>query len=211
MKSDSKASFRKIQCNRLRLKHSRGSSMLEFVIALLIFSTGVTGLMSTQLVGRKASLEATQRSLATGLARDIIERIRANPQALTHYSIPLISAPDDLLPEPDQNCEESNCSTAQLAAFDLWQWWSMLAGTPTKDGSTQDIARRAGGLMLPLACIKTENGFVQVTISWLAQLPAGEAESGVCGIDAMESSADESTGMTEPGRRRVVLSTYLVR
>ncbi|RLA48698.1 MAG: hypothetical protein DRQ98_14465, partial [Gammaproteobacteria bacterium] len=48
----------------------KGVGLLEVLIALLIFTTGMMGLLSTQLAGKKAGYEATQRSIATALARD---------------------------------------------------------------------------------------------------------------------------------------------
>ena len=51
----------------------RGVGMLEFLVALMIFSMGITGLLSAQLVAKKTIIEAGQRSMAIALARDILE------------------------------------------------------------------------------------------------------------------------------------------
>ena len=43
-----------------------GMGMLEYLLALLIFSTGMMGLMSAQLVAKKVVHEASQRSTRNG-------------------------------------------------------------------------------------------------------------------------------------------------
>ena len=40
---------------------NRGVGMLEFLVALLIFSTAMMGLMSTQLAGKRANFEASEK------------------------------------------------------------------------------------------------------------------------------------------------------
>ena len=64
-----------------------GAGMLEFLLALLIFTTGLSGLLSVQLAGKQASTEAARYSVANHLARDILERMQANPGAAPAYQI----------------------------------------------------------------------------------------------------------------------------
>ena len=46
-------------------RSASGVGMLEFMIALLIFSTAIAGLLSVQLAAKKAAHEAARRSVAT--------------------------------------------------------------------------------------------------------------------------------------------------
>ncbi len=140
----------------------RGLGMLEYLLALLIFSTGMMGLMSAQLVAKKVGYEASQRSTATALGRDIVERMRTNSGQLEAYRALAIGDTTQLLPLPNANCDISTCTALQLAAFDLWQWESNLLGL-----SGQRNGASSGGLVSPRACISTDGGEVAVAISWL--------------------------------------------
>ena len=53
---------------------STGASLIEVLIAVLIFTSGALGLAGMQLVAKRNTYEATQRSIATGLAGDILEQ-----------------------------------------------------------------------------------------------------------------------------------------
>lgn len=156
----------------------RGVGMLEFLIALLIFSTGMLGLLSAQLVGKRAGYEALQRSVATALARDILERMRANPGHLLDYQVTSVGDASHRLLLPPADCYRSDCSTEQLALFDLWQWESLLLGE-----SERDAGFNTGGLVSPRACITTVGGVVEVAISWLGATPVGQPAVSVCGSD----------------------------
>ena len=51
----------------------RGFAMVELLFALLIFSVAMMGLWSGQMAGKRAGYDALQRTVATNLARDILE------------------------------------------------------------------------------------------------------------------------------------------
>lgn len=61
-----------------RLSHNSGFSLLEVLIALLILSVGLLGIAALQLVSLKTNHGAYQRSQATILAYDMMDRLRAN-------------------------------------------------------------------------------------------------------------------------------------
>jgi type IV pilus assembly protein PilV len=154
----------------------RGIGMLEFVIALLIFSMGMMGLLSAQLAGKKAGYEAAQRSIATALVRDMLERIRANPGQISAYQVTDAGDTSHRVPLPDVDCDATECSAVQLATFDIWQWESLLLGA-----SEQLSGVYAGGLVAPRACIASDAGEVAVTISWLDATPSQKAIAANCG------------------------------
>lgn len=61
-----------------------GFSLMEVLIAMLILSIGLLGLAALQATSLKTNQEAYQRTQATFLAYDMIDRIRANrARALT--------------------------------------------------------------------------------------------------------------------------------
>ena len=185
-----------------------GVGMLEFLVALLIFSVGMIGLMSAQLAGKKASFDASQRSNATALVRDIVERMRANPGQAMAYQVVGAGDEGSRLPPPDADCGVTDCGAEQLAAFDLWQWESLLVGE-----SARDAAGNAGGLVAPRACIRSADGAVDVVVSWQgvtrAVMSAQPAEPTVCDIgieDISQEEADEASL-----RHWLTVSTFIAR
>ncbi len=59
--------------------------LVEVLVAVLIFAVGLLGMAAMQLAAKKSSYEATQRSIATSLSRDILERMRSNPGQIAAY------------------------------------------------------------------------------------------------------------------------------
>jgi type IV pilus assembly protein PilV len=183
----------------------KGAGLLEVLIALLIFSTGMMGLIATQLAGKKAGYEATQRSIATALARDILERVQANPGQVTAYVVNNAGDQGDPLSIPAANCERADCTPAQLADFDLWQWESLLLGT-----SEQHDGANVGGLVSPRACIFQQGDVVSVAISWLGTTSASDPAESACGSDitGLYDAPDDAPG-NNLRRRQMLMSTYI--
>lgn len=180
---------------------ARGVGLLEFLLALLIFSTGMMGLISAQLAGKRASFDAAQRSTATALARDILERMRANPGQLAAYHVNGAGDASRRRPMPEADCDVAECTAAQLAAFDLWQWESAMVGESEQSGDDN-----TGGLVSPLACISGADGVVNVSVSWLGMSPAGpDAAADSCGSEGL------SPGEQDKARRRhqLTITTFV--
>jgi type IV pilus assembly protein PilV len=180
----------------------RGIGMLEFLIALLIFSTGMMGLLSAQLAGRSAGYEASQRSAATALARDILERMRANPRQIEKYAVSNIGDERRRLPEPGADCSALQCSAEQLAAFDLWQWEALLMGE-----SEQYAGGNAGGLLAPRACITRDGGLVSVAITWLGTTKGGAVPVTACGNEASPDSDPQESSTQR--RHQLAITTFI--
>ena len=181
--------------------------MFEFLIALLIFSMGMLGVLSAQLAGKKAGYDASQRSVATALARDILERMRANPGQINSYQVSDVGNESRRLSRPGTNCDASICSATQLAAFDLWQWESLLVGE-----SEEFSGGYAGGLLSPRACISSDEGQVAVAISWLGAIMTGHAaentQAAACGEEEIEpESGGEVISVRQ--RHQLTISTYI--
>jgi type IV pilus assembly protein PilV len=139
----------------------QGYSLLEVLIGILILSVGILGMAAMQLSAKKVGYDALQRSIATSLAHDILERIRSNPTALTRYEIANTGDGTTAAPTPD--CTTGNvCSDTQLADRDLWEWEQSLIGVAEQSSDNKPV----GGLVNPRACITETNGLVVVTIVW---------------------------------------------
>jgi type IV pilus assembly protein PilV len=91
---------------------SRGFTLLEVLIALLVLSFGLLGLAALQAYSVKANQSANFRSQATALANMMLDNIRANRANLSSYYA------DDYA---DGDCE-STPPTNPPAAFELGEW-----------------------------------------------------------------------------------------
>jgi type IV pilus assembly protein PilV len=109
----------------------RGFTLLEVLVAIVVLSIGLLGLAGLMASSLKNSHSAYQRTQATWLAYDALDRMRANRQVALAggYNLALGAAPGG----------------SGLAAIDLGEWDAALTNTlPAGDGS---IAVAAGGVV----------------------------------------------------------------
>ncbi len=119
-------------CRRL----AAGTSLLEVLVALVVVSLGVLGMLGLQLQAQRQARLSGYRTVASQLATDLTERMRANrdsARGLVHYALTLPASrqvdPSSgtlLLAVPPVRCDAptATCSQAELAAEDLFQWRS---------------------------------------------------------------------------------------
>jgi len=68
---------------------SRGFTLIEVLISVVIFSIGLLGLAGLQATGIKLNHSSLLRSQATLMAYDIADRMRANRGNMANYTIDL--------------------------------------------------------------------------------------------------------------------------
>jgi type IV pilus assembly protein PilV len=159
------------------------------------------GLLSAQVAGKRAIFEASQRSLAVDLARDMVERMRANSVQLAAYQVDGLGGEDNPAQSPDTDCAKSGCSAVQLATFDVWQWELLLQGA-----AAQDATGNTAGLLEPRGCISTYEGHVKVTISWRSAMHEGPTSVHSCtGTIAAATSSGGVSGL----RQELALTTFI--
>ncbi len=98
-----------------------GHSLLEVLIAVVVFSVGIIGVASLMLVSMRANDAALTRTQSTMLANEMYEKILANipGAAAGNYTVAMGSSlPTTTSPE----CDTAICDVAQLAAWDLVEW-----------------------------------------------------------------------------------------
>lgn len=108
----------------------RGVSMVEALVALVVLCVGMLGIAGLYVTSLQANRTALLRTQAVSLVNDMIDRIRANPQARDGYDTSTATP-------ADKGCQggESNCSYSNLALDDLYRWQEAvkeaLPGNPT--------------------------------------------------------------------------------
>lgn len=108
----------------------QGFTLLEVMIALVIFSIGLLGLAGLQGVAVRNNQVAFSRTVASQLAYDIADRIRNNKTADYTQSIPS-SAPSSCI------TSSNSCNPDALAKFDLYEWDQTLKNTNNNLSSVQ--------------------------------------------------------------------------
>ncbi|MEQ1661152.1 MAG: type IV pilus modification protein PilV [Thiobacillus sp.] len=77
---------------RIQIRRQRGVSLLEVLISVVVLSVGLLGLAGLQAVTLKNNTSAYQRSLATMMAYDVIDRIRADLPNRANYVVAMNAA-----------------------------------------------------------------------------------------------------------------------
>lgn len=99
----------------------RGFSMLEVLIAVLVFSLGIIGLAGLLIFAIQSNHVAYLRTQATFLAHNMASRMSANPAALW------TNAYDGNFPVAASTATcAAGCTPAQLADYDKAQWSTQL-------------------------------------------------------------------------------------
>jgi type IV pilus assembly protein PilV len=108
-----------------RRSQERGFSLIEALVAVLIVAIGLLGMGQLTLTGLRESAAALTRTEAVYLISDMMERIRANPDARDAYDCAsYVSAP------AERGCAPSGapaiqCTARELAEDDLARWQSL--------------------------------------------------------------------------------------
>lgn len=164
-----------------------GLGLIEVLIAALVFALGLLGLLGAQISAKKNGMEALQRSIATELARDLLERMRSNPRQLEAYRLDNAapaSAPSALLACGGSALSAGGalrCSPAELAEHDLAEWLQLLAGAATA-ATVDGMPGAFAGLLEPRACVVTTAGRVSVAIAWRGLEPMATPAGYSCGL-----------------------------
>ena len=187
----------------LNSTRQHGFTLVEVMVALLLLAIGIASVGELQLTSKRANGEAFQHATAVFLAQELIERMRANPQELSYYTDSGAGRTITGTALAQVGCSTA-CTTAQMAAFDLYEWQQSLSGnTATKSGAA------AGALTSPVACITGPAGGAgnyAVAIAWRGRQKLSNPTRSTCGSSS--GNYDEGTELNVK-RRVVVIDTYI--
>ena len=112
-----------------------GLTLIEVLVTVVILAVGLLGMAAMQLSGIRGANGANYRTQATIYANDLAERMRANPDGLytDHAFLNVDTSAINCAAAPATYCSAyydgsnqvapANCTTAQMATFDLNVWY----------------------------------------------------------------------------------------
>jgi type IV pilus assembly protein PilV len=200
---------------QITARQQQGVSLIDAMIAVLIFSVGLLAVASLQAFSKQSNYEAIQRSYAATMAFDLFERMRMNSgddnvgSALSYYvnttTVSLSYTTTETAPVID--CATTNCTYQQMSDWDVYNWWqSMLGGNEVdKDDNT----KLYGGLIDPTVCLSGPgagaSGEYRLTIVWRGQAAIPDTHGGNnCGTGQYDDAPGDNAF-----RRIMVINTYL--
>jgi type IV pilus assembly protein PilV len=121
-----------------RVGKQSGVAMLEVLVAILVLSVGMLGMLGLMLNGMKLTTTSTFRSIATQEAIVMVEIFRASVPALEHYDNPTVSTTNSCL-------ATAGCLQPNMAGTELALWKNQLAAVlPAGDGTVCRSATLSG-------------------------------------------------------------------
>lgn len=184
-------------------RQQRGFSLIELLVALIVFSVGLLAVAGLQIISKQANFEGLQRTAASQVAYGLLEDMRANAIATAAYLAAGQIGNSSIGTEPSPNCRNgAECNSAQKAAHDLWYWEQIV------DGNLEMSAGAgAGGLVLPTVCIDGPGGggggTYTVTAVWRGSASLTGAGANNCG------AASGNYGANDEFRRILQVTTYI--
>lgn len=168
----------------LKMKpRTQGFTLLEVLIAVLVFSFGLLGIAAMVLTSVRGTHTAQLHTQATFLAQWMSDAMRANPAGVMAGNYNAAS-----VPIASTDCVATVCTPAALATRDFGVWGAMLAQSlPGGQGTVRcnlNSARRADGTLAFPA------GLCTITLTW-SEATDAEKTSATAGTAANDGRKDQ--------------------
>lgn len=125
-----------------------GFSLIEVLIALVVFSIGLLGVAGLQMSGLRANHSSALRTQTTYLAYDMADRMRANIQGINDGNYLNLSGDPG-----DPGCSASGCTPALMAQTDLHEWnLANASNLPSGSGAVCLDSTPNDGTPVAIAC-----------------------------------------------------------
>jgi type IV pilus assembly protein PilV len=170
-----------------------GFSLLELLVALVIFSIGLLGIAGLQVVSKQANYESQQRTIASEVAYSLLEDMRTNGAAISVYRSVTDLGGSTLSALPVASCRDPNtpCSAAQKAVHDLWYWERVVDGV-----QEVGVEGSSGGVVSPTICIDGPAGGVAgvyaVSVAWRGAASLSNPDLSQCGAGSGKYGAGDT-------------------
>ena len=145
---------------------SQGFTLLEVLIALLIFSLGVLGMAGILVISVRTNQSAYERSQASFLAQSVADRMRAN-SALALWNN-LYNGSWSAPASGSSTCQSSACNYDAIATRDIGVWTSQVARFLPNSSEAINCSR-ASGTIVPTSSyqwLPPYDGLCTITLTW---------------------------------------------
>lgn len=112
---------------------SKGFSLIEVLVSVLVLAVGVIGTAGMQLAAMRTGTQSSFQTAAVQLASELADKMRANSASMKAADTgnPYIGIDFQGGPEPgaapSKSCYTDTCNSQELAQFDIHAWQSKLA------------------------------------------------------------------------------------
>jgi type IV pilus assembly protein PilV len=114
--------MRRTTAQHMRAAPLRGATLIEILVSILVLSFGLLAVGNMMAYAMQLPKVAGNRAVASSLALDMIERMRANPTAFlaNHYgAMTYTGLPDLPADDASLQCSYPNCTPQALAIQDI--------------------------------------------------------------------------------------------
>ncbi len=153
---------------RLNKKTNKGFTLIEVMIAVVVFSFGLLGVAGIMTVSVRNNHNGYVRSQATMLAQSIVDSMSKNKWSVwkNQYDGTFTG-----LADVSASCPAAGCSCAQVATRDTTLWGNMLTQTLPNGSGTISCAQSAGTTSAGVYQCQSSTtapyqGLCTITITW---------------------------------------------
>lgn len=150
--------------NVLSRNLNQGFTLLEVLVAVLVFSFGLLGIAGMMTISIRNNHNGYLRSQANFMAENMMDRMRANPVALWNGDYNGTASTG--------NVDCTACTFTELANYDTQSWARSLIGLPQGQGDINCVSN-----VLPTAVASAQlpsiwepvsvyDGICTVTVTW---------------------------------------------
>lgn len=118
-----------------------GFTLLEVLIAMLVFAVGLLGIAGLQAAGMRFTQGSQFRGVALAQAESMVERMRANPRGVLSGTYHMNTRQTNY----GRDCDVEACTAEELARFDLVVWEQGRADDSS--GANQNVLPQGSGLV----------------------------------------------------------------
>lgn len=141
----------------------RGFTLLEVLIAIVIFSIGLFGIAGLQASGMRFTQGSQLRLVAVSQAEAIADRMRANPAGVVegHYNLEGETLGGEMPTAFTKDCGTNTCNREDLAIYDLVTWNGPTADDAPAESNAEALPDGAG-----VVCIDSTPNDAFTTDDW---------------------------------------------
>jgi len=157
---------------RLNYLSQRGVSLIEVLVAIIVFSLGLLGLLSAAALTIRTNQDAYVNTQVVNVAEYLIGAMRANPMGVQQVNYAgTLTATDFLSATAPTSCQATVCTAAAVATSDLQRVQLLMGQYLPPDAKItvlcdpQTLIPAVSGFTLPVS-IPPYNGRCRITQSW---------------------------------------------